>query len=428
MTTEAEMMEAIGRLPQAQHIYQDDAVAWVREILKQKSGLSPKRHIERLAGISGSEIGAAVGTRSGMSTFDFFGASDKTIVQTKLLRVPPSVPNAAMSRGRVMESVARQMFHETYSPEPDAEAMTAITSFKGTDEMPWLIGTPDEIVKMGGRRILIDYKVPGDASLMTEVSFGYKAQLHQYGLVAAQCGFPIDDYYLCVLDYKNWKVNMLRASKSPELERIIIETGNDLWFNYVLAGRIPERDFTVTEKASIDPETEELARNISCLTAGNKRLAEAIKNRKKMLGEQLGPENGGKRIDTPIHNVTIATEFDEERVAEWAETAGLPEEAWKKDGDGFDMEKVMALATKAGIDLSTAKKQVLDPDRVMTLLTERGMDPSAFKSVTVRFNEKKKNADYSEDVVWQTVSKVIVSTPEEEPPAPEVDRPSFLKR
>lgn len=136
--------------------------------------------------------------------------------------------------------------------------------------MPWLVGNPDDLVMVKGRRLLPDYKVPSTYS--EHVEFDYSAQLHHYALGARLRGIQIDGLVLAKLDLSPATaedlVQRLEGASLEEIERVgrliaeadlpgfrvvaqvieqsksmyvdILATGKLYWEDFVLQGAIPK--------------------------------------------------------------------------------------------------------------------------------------------------------------------------------------------
>ena len=97
--------------------------------------------------------------------------------------------------------------------------------------------TPDDVVELAGRRVLVDYKAPAEP--LTEVSLPYACQLHQTGLIAADLGYAFDARALVAWNHPRGTPEVLVCAHDPALDAEIVAAGTRYWNEYVLTGELP---------------------------------------------------------------------------------------------------------------------------------------------------------------------------------------------
>lgn len=136
---------------------------WIERVMR----IDPKRllwHADRLMGFGGSEVGTLVCENENLGRGVFTTA--RRIVMGKLLMAAPEMSNATMMIGSVMEPLVQEAFHAEYAQfdcHTDEAAYKAIADLQSLDrnfsrKRPWLVGNPDDIVMIKGKRFLVDYK------------------------------------------------------------------------------------------------------------------------------------------------------------------------------------------------------------------------------------------------------------------------------
>lgn len=170
-----------------------DAATWISNIVANE----PARvlwHIDRLDGISASSGWAYVAESRGERSFF---TTAREIDESRLMRRLPVEPTWPMYRGTMLEEVAKRVFyHEFPAFQQNVKDHEAIRSLRGTPEMPWLIGNPDDCadnVKGDVRTAcIIDYKCPTQPKdERLDPPMDYRIQLHQYALMALAAQRPV---------------------------------------------------------------------------------------------------------------------------------------------------------------------------------------------------------------------------------------------
>jgi len=240
----AAALAQLAGLPQIAHLPLEARNQWLNhqiDRLQQEStgssehgsSLSLTRHIQRLSGFGASEIGVLVGERRGeYSPF----TTAREICAAKLLRALPAPPTGPMQRGLALEPHARRLFLHQSSARPLADLRQAVVTHR-SHRHPWLLATPDDLITLNGKTLVVDYKSPADPP--TAVSLEHACQLHQAALIAEDQGLRIDGLVLVALNLREWTVNSFLVDRDPQLDAEILAAGHHYWRDYVLHGELP---------------------------------------------------------------------------------------------------------------------------------------------------------------------------------------------
>lgn len=303
-------------------------------------------HIRRLSGIGGSECGDVVKHFRG-ERGDF--SDGVSVVKEKLMFYAPRVGTEPMRRGHRIERKLRELYHETRGDVigTDHEAMAAMRGFR-SPRAPFLIGNPDDIVFVraegGRRRRISDYKAPSqdvfkemvaEAALTGEIPFGYKSQLHLYGVVASLAGVAIHELELAPFDYARGVVGAIRPSGErmftvpydKALASEIHQACSRIIFEHVMTGVVPD-PVAVPQIPVPVSETAELAFRVTLLKSVAKAAdAEADQLRKDLEGviADAAPGAVGK-ADFDHAALTIKRSWNEDELVASARAAGVDPE------------------------------------------------------------------------------------------------------
>ena len=352
-------------LPQAAHIKSEDAERWIAKIRQ----VDPEReewHLKRLNGIGGSEIGTII------SGSDFFSSAN-LIAKGKLMRVLPQDDNGDLRRGRAMEDIVRDIFRKKYSAEP----LDSVMKEAGNVRLHgWLVGNPDDVVRIGGKVYLVDYKATVDSD-SSDVHFGYVCQLHHYNhIVKAITGKGADGFLLVKHSYKEWDAKALVVPFDPKLSDKILEAGTDFWENYVLQGKEPPLPSfggeDVEEPVEVAEERREMERRLMAVLACKKELAELEKEAKEALVGFFSEHGGkteilssqmrrGKDYEAAMKQIVLACG---KNLADYQ----IPGSSWDADAMG------RALIDKGEPDLQKYRIPEMDEEKVKALAEEYGLD------------------------------------------------------
>ena len=260
------MQLILEALPQLSVIESSDANRWVEGITRFHSKRATW-HAKRLHGIGGSEMGALVSFYRGESSSGF--STIKDVVEGKLLKRLPSFETSHMRRGNALEDLARQVFLKKSFGSIDLPAMNALATANRLKGYEFMVGNPDDIVMINGKRFVVDYKVPNTFS--DAIEFDYEVQVHHYATLAKFAGVRIDGLILAKLDMppqlseyltKNLanmepqrvselvesivrvdlpgcRIVALPIELKPALQAELLAAGKDCWNDFVLKGVVP---------------------------------------------------------------------------------------------------------------------------------------------------------------------------------------------
>jgi len=246
--------EMLKSVPQYEH-FTEDGISMFRNRYGNDKRLA--WHVARLCGIGGSETGVAVAARRGVD--DLFAKEPTDLALEKLLRIPPIPETGAMKFGQFAENSLREMFLEEYGAKRDFASLEAFNSMKGPEKHPWMRYSPDDVILINGRRILTDYKVPGEGHAANHLPLRYVAQLHQGAMLMDYHGIKVDGMMLVQfpLDQREMLVSDVSFDESIVMD--ILEGNDELWFGYILEGKIPARADIKIEPDAL-ANSEEFAR------------------------------------------------------------------------------------------------------------------------------------------------------------------------
>ena len=387
--------------------------AWIDAVLR----VDPKRimwHVERLAGIGGSEIGTVVMERSGRKASIFTTA--RKIVSSKLMLRAPERSSVAMMVGTALESQLREAFHaemEKYDCVTDQKAYDAIRELTSPEnnakrEHPWLIGNPDDIVLLRNRRFVVDYKITleqesseqaAEDAATLEVFADYPYQLNHYTSIVREAKHPVDGMLLVkwVKDEEGYfALRMATVPFDVERQRSIIDAGSWAWQQRCM-GVLPE--YPTIERVDLlqqHPEIGEvgllsekyyayksLADKFTAMADEYKEMIRDVVAEYAPVDESIKVGNLLSISTKPVFDLAAVKDEFGEDVIESAKVTG--------DYDTEKLaEKVGELSGRLGENvnehLESCKGLTFSPSRLGQLLFEQGADPAAYQktSVTVR--------------------------------------------
>ncbi|MFZ1643623.1 MAG: YqaJ viral recombinase family protein, partial [Candidatus Contendobacter sp.] len=254
------VLAQLAALPQAAHLPPEARRQWLDhqfERLRDEAtagtgrggSLSLPRQIQRLSGFGASEIGVLVGERRGeYSPF----ATAREICAAKLLRALPAPPTGPMQRGLELEPHTRHLFLRQTGARPLPDLRQAVVAHRPRDH-GWLLATPDDLVTLNGKMLVVDYKAPAEPP--TAVSLEHACQLHQAALVAEDRGIRIEGLVLVALNLREWTVDTFLVERDPALDGEILAAGQHYWRDCVLQGELPpwpQRDAASRALALVD--------------------------------------------------------------------------------------------------------------------------------------------------------------------------------
>lgn len=258
----------LASLDQAPVIDQGHAQRWFGGVMRYHRERA-EWHAKRLKGIGGSEMGAVLRGLNGLKGSGF--STFRQVVEHKLMMRLPEFETSHMKRGTVLEPLARLAFLYRYKAKRDVLAMQATARAVQRPGYEWLVGNPDDLVMLNGKRFVTDYKVPNHVD--DDIAFDYRVQLHHYSLLSQMASVKIDGLLLAKLDLSPELANSL-VDRFPtmsneqvhelaqtiaridmpgmrvvgfvvDMERSmqvdILEAGATAWNEFVLKGNVPPK-------------------------------------------------------------------------------------------------------------------------------------------------------------------------------------------
>lgn len=394
----------IDETPQRPYLEEAAIAAWIAAVM----ALEPDRaiwHARRLFGIGGSEIGALIATERGV-----FSHNDATDIGAgKLLRQAIQPGTGDTARGTEMEAVVAAKFLKKYGATRDTEAIEHLNAFGACADYPWLVGNPDDIVVIDGRRLMPDYKVPMPNNFQEIVNGGapleYAAQLHHYRARCERAGIHIDGLILVPFSLKDWEPVALEIPFNAALENEIFVVGDRFWYDYVLQGKVPERRYADAENAvrAIAPaEVPPILRARIERAAQLKALADASYTafgaEKAAVEQMFGLQFQGtaNRLEYAGLKVATKTENAINKIAaiEALQRLGVDLTPLLKEGfDRYDNSKVL--------DAIRGLRDRLDPQTLASIFSEA-------RTVSVSVTARKKGSEADHRAAWRAYCDRVV--------------------
>ena len=399
MNDEADVVpSALRALPQARHLDAERMATWwqaARALAATDafgSSLTPAQQLRRLAGFGASEIGILVGEQRGLySPF----STAREVVARKLLLDPPTPANPHQRRGILLEPLIRETFLRQSGAVRQPEWTQRIATHRPA-RWPWMQATPDDVVELAGRRVLVDYKAPAEP--LTEVSLPYACQLHQAGLIAADLGYAVDARVLVAWNHPRGTPEVLVCAHDPALEAEIVAAGTHYWNAYVLPGVLPPwptraplalelADLSLAAKADIEALAERWLR-LELLAKETQRLHEDAH-------AQLLARCRAHHLADTVHSGPV-------QIKPRAQWNGDAVDARLSDADRqrftrprWDIAQLVALVRERGGDPDVARTDdaALDLDAAARWLIERGIPETTLQRIEYQTRLSRRQAD-----------------------------------
>lgn len=289
-------IEIFQQLPQFQHLTEEKVNAFISHV----NSYEPERlldfHIPRLGGIGGSEIGEVIGEF--MDNRSRFGCR-RTVVQSKLLLEFPEKPTYHTLRGNINEPVIRRFFREQSGGDAQDEILQQLGERRHS-KFSWLVGRPDELIYIGNKLYLVDYKCPSPGFESDYdrdgVPFGYQAQLHHYDMLLQDNGIEVDGILLVAMDaVKPGVLEIYEVEKRPALYEAIADIGNETWNDFVLTGILPPWPPFEAKPETLDPDLHKDITSLMDELALVNSMDSELKKRQESIKNNLGilvPKSG----------------------------------------------------------------------------------------------------------------------------------------
>lgn len=339
--TKKDAIRDIKKLPQAEYIDDMDLLRWISKVEE----IDPERlewHVRRLGGFGGSEIGVLwMNEREMYHPFE----DAQGIVRNKLLMDQILDPEGNLIRGSMMEdAILRPLYRKTMQERLEAlghivrfrdDLMDQFMYFKDSDpELAWLIGSPDELMEVDGKLIIIDYKAPTSNTIEAYRSYGpneapiyYEAQLHHYATIAQKLGIEVSGLQLASLNYNKFEFDLREIPLRKEFQEELLAAGSHYWKN-VIQGQVPLKSMKKVMSADI-PLPEHIAKAatmyaatsiiLNAATAARKNIKESMQS--PLMGVEFDPN-----VDSIISGmvaVNVERTYDIKALAEDMESEGI---------------------------------------------------------------------------------------------------------
>lgn len=450
-----ELEQAIGQLPQLSAISKED-MSWNVSRLAHFHGERSVWHVHRAAGFGSSDMGAIMRTfNPKYKNTTGFGCGYK-ILEQKLFKRLPDFSNEHMERGTKLESLAAAVFKTKFNAVTDEAAMQRVAQAKPPETLEWLRANPDDIVLIGGKRYLVDYKVPN--TVTDEVEFDYEAQLHHLTAVAQAAGVKIDGMLLGKLDlapefaqslvarYEEMPQDMKQklvqsvvdmdmpghrmlavpVAYNQELMSDMLVTGGQVWGECVMMGKVPYP--TQQAQELFDPQTIQYVESNLIKYASAKRIVADLDMIADGIGRDLSEFCKLKNInpDKVDWAVKVASlrqkKLDSKTMIATAQQYGAGEAdiSTEKYSEQLLLAEIQRLGGDP--DAQGLKEPVLDAKKAEYFLAEIGVDTLS-DEVALRVSHSKKNKEFIDgltgelnEVIFDAVN--TIATPDELPNKP----------
>lgn len=258
MTYDEFLKKAELRLPQFSLIDPANMQLWYEKITSMEPGRI-EWHLNRLANVGGSEIGVFVAESLGEPAP--FNRTPTDVYRSKMMLDAPEATNEAMSFGTDREGDTRDLFTEMALAVGWRQADEALILFeeraRSTECFGGLGYSPDDLfINTEGQLVIVDYKTPYRKD-PEDAPLGYRAQLHQGGLIArTELGLSKNDpliangtpmllvYGIHPESYVKTRTNELYLKSFDvdhdlKIEEIIKKTRASFFRDFVLKGQTP---------------------------------------------------------------------------------------------------------------------------------------------------------------------------------------------
>lgn len=397
----------------------------------QRYNMDALFHARRCMAFGASEIGALERHASRLNPLagDSFFNTAADVVATKMLVKFPFPGNVFTNRGHNLEPAIRHAFHKRFGTSSDVEALKSIQIANNTDtKLPWLKISPDDVVEIGGKRYIPDYKMPSDSS--GEMADNYGWQLHAYkmaafekagvhidgillvqGVLPADVGLTFSDWIAQAADQKDRVSRLARVSGmmlsgvpgfdlkteevaySPEKGERIKELCAHYWNDYILKGVIP--DCGPTEPVEMDRVDLDILARLQdelalILVAKGAVVDEETRLKadlKDVLARAKGPVNGNSALPQSLVKPTFTKNVDWPGLVVELDRNGVDVSDVNVAGTSFNVQALVAELEARGVDVSDPRfiETKLDIKKVASLTEEHGIDASPFVAYEPRF-------------------------------------------
>lgn len=416
--------QARSVLTRLDHVRQDRVEPFLEYC--RRRGLNPLGHALRCESFGGSEIGALIRHadkgRPLAPSSSFFSTAEDVVATKQLVRFP-FAGSEHTRRGHEVEPVLRYAMHKMFGATPDREGMKAIAVANTSDtKLPFLRISPDDLIFIGSKLYIPDYKMPNDATGDIEDDYGW--QLHSYKMAAYEkAGISVDGILLVrgVLppsvgaDLANWLAEGRKQGQRDHANRIaqaanslflsgvpgmglkveeleydpakgerIKKVCREYWNNYVLTGEQPS--MAPSEPMDLKPGLLAELRRTQDKLAVVLSAKSVIEDEEKRLKAEAGAI-----LDSAGSPITNDTAFPESLVRpvitksiNWemlrleVERRGIDTTDVVTTGSAYNVKALTDELERLGVDLEDVKfrEQKIDTKALVKLAEESGIDPT----------------------------------------------------
>lgn len=382
---ESQILDALLKLPQAAHLNPERLKRFVET---RKDDPRALWHVNRLSGIGGSEIGALVSALRGEQ--DPFGRTPETLICEKLLVFPPKKTSLAMRKGIVAEACIREFFLEDYKATRDMETIALFESADVSTPYPWMRYSPDDVVFIGNRRYLVDYKNPSEATLHENVLTGYVCQLHQGKMILDYNSVRIDGMLLVQFPHTGDDLVVSEITMDDSIADDIVTAGNSMW-GEVLAGRIPPYDWNIDLPHALTEGEQEKLLVLSGEFSRAKAMVDALTDDmeviKVSIADVVTPKAlpAGTKLVLSGMNVGVSAKFNADVAAQAIGDDAIEKARMPVYSPGAMVEYL----NKKHVDMSQFESGefVWNEAELRKLMDERGLKENQFTSSKLRMTQ-----------------------------------------
>ena len=217
-------------------------------------------HLNRVGAIGGSSTIHTVNyylQANGKEGFSSrFGSPQNLFLRSQLSVIGSSNIDPKWSRqGHIFEKGNLEMFADKYSATRRQDIEERLNAFT-SEKYQWMSIEVDGVFEMptedGPILVLVDAKCLEKPP--ASVPYSHILQLNAYSLAAHEAGIVLDDVRLSYMDYGNADVIVHSVAQSENLQRLIVDSNNYFYDNFISQGVYPEK--IITPKNTIDLTNE----------------------------------------------------------------------------------------------------------------------------------------------------------------------------
>lgn len=383
----AELKDLVSSLPHIESILSLAGEAgierWIRRAASRENSLiRVKWLIDRLSGIGGSEIGILVSDKYG--EVDLFNDAPLDLVRDKMMLETGIPDNGAMRFGREVEPIVEKMFIEDTTAAgckvTRRDDLILALSKARHPSHPWMRYSPDSVIEIDGKIWLPDYKIPATRYGHDEIPMRYRAQLHQGYILLSEMGVNVEGILLVQCPLQDRSIHVTDLTIDEQLIADIKETGDQAWYDNVLAGVLPDAVARVERDLSEDSveELKLLLRKYAILNKVESQSKAKLSEVKDAIALMYRATGASVSVKLPDASVTSKPSFDLELAARFLSKSDAINPALMKPK--LDSAKMLEqlIAAKVDPDLYTKPELELNEHEIMLALASCGKDVKEF--------------------------------------------------